>query len=143
MFRVQAIAFRVPSDYDVNTLENDACRKRVAGEVNMDAQQLKGHLDLLLLASLEQAPRYGGQIIADVQAATDGYFNLREGTLYPALHRLERAGWIMGEFQQLPRGGSPVKVYALTPAGRQELKAQRERFERFSGAVRGIIGGAV
>jgi len=107
----------------------------------MDAQQLKGHLDLLLLASLEPAPRYGGQIIADVQAATDGYFNLREGTLYPALHRLEKAGWIQGEFQLLPRGGSPVKVYTLTPSGRDELKAQREAFERFSHAVRGIIGG--
>jgi len=107
----------------------------------MDAQQLKGHLDLLLLASLEHSPRYGGQIIADVQASTDGYFTFREGTLYPALHRLEKAGWIQGDFQQLPRGGSPVKVYALTPGGRSELRAQRERYERFSAAVRGVIGG--
>jgi PadR family transcriptional regulator PadR len=106
----------------------------------MDAQQLKGHLDLLLLATLEQGPRYGGQIIADVQASTDGYFNLREGTLYPALHRLEKAGFIAGEFQLLPRGGSPVKVYTLTPGGQQELQEQRERYERFSGAVRGVIG---
>ncbi len=107
----------------------------------MDAQQLKGHLDLLLLASLEHGSRYGGQIIADVQAATGGYFHLREGTLYPALHRLEKAGWIAGEFQVLPRGGSPVKVYTLTPGGQEELKAQRERYERFNSAVRGIIGG--
>lgn len=64
----------------------------------MDAQQLKGHLDLLLLAALERGPSYGGQIIADVQAATGGYFSLREGTLYPALHRLEKAGWIEGNF---------------------------------------------
>ena len=106
----------------------------------MDAQQLKGHLDLLLLASLEATPRYGGQIIADVQAATEGYFNLREGTLYPALHRLEKAGWLRGEFQVLPRGGSPVKVYTLTPGGQQELKAQREQYEKFNSAVRGIIG---
>ena len=107
----------------------------------MEAQQLKGHLDLLLLASLEGRPRYGGQIIADVQAATNGYVNLREGTLYPALHRLEKAGWIRGEFQQLPRGGSPVKVYTLTPGGLDELREQREKYERFSAAVRGVIGG--
>lgn len=107
----------------------------------MDSQQLKGHLDLLLLAALEEGPRYGGQIIADVQSATDGYFNLREGTLYPALHRLEKAGFLSSEFQGLPRGGSPVKVYALTPSGRQELRQQRERYERFSQAVRGVIGG--
>lgn len=106
-----------------------------------DPQQLKGHLDLLLLASLDAGPKYGGQIIADVQAQTGGYFNLREGTLYPALHRLEQAGWLRGEFRQLPRGGSPVKVYALTPAGRQELNDQRERYARFSAAVRGVIGG--
>jgi PadR family transcriptional regulator PadR len=109
----------------------------------MDAQQLKGHLDLLLLATLEQGPRYGGQIIADVQAATDGYFSLREGTLYPALHRLEKAGWISGAFEQLPRGGSPVKFYTLTPSGQQELKAQRERYEQFRRAVQGVIGGGV
>jgi len=84
----------------------------------MDAQQLKGHLDLLLLATLERGARYGGQIIADVQAATNGYIHLRAGTLYPALHRLEKAGWITGEFQALPRGGSPVKIYILTPSGR-------------------------
>ena len=107
----------------------------------MDAQQLKGHLDLLLLATLDGGPRYGGQIIADVQAATNGYFALREGTLYPALHRLEKQGFITGEFQLLPRGGSPVKVYTLTPSGQEELKVQRERYEQFSGAVRGIIGG--
>ncbi|SEJ37031.1 transcriptional regulator, PadR family [Deinococcus reticulitermitis] len=106
----------------------------------MNTQRLKGHLDLLLLATLEEGPRYGGQIIADVQAATDGYFNLREGTLYPALHRLEKAGWVTGEFQQLPRGGSPVKVYTLTPGGQTELREQREKYERFSAAVRGVIG---
>ncbi|MCD0165144.1 PadR family transcriptional regulator [Deinococcus sp. 12RED42] len=107
----------------------------------MDAQQLKGHLDLLLLATLETGPRYGGQIIADVQAATDGHFALREGTLYPALHRLEKQNFIHGEFQTLPRGGSPVKVYTLTPTGTAELKAQREKYERFTRAVRGVIGG--
>ncbi|MFC4455104.1 PadR family transcriptional regulator [Deinococcus sonorensis] len=107
----------------------------------MDAQQLKGHLDLLLLATLDHGPRYGGQIIADVQAATDGYFALREGTLYPALHRLEKQGFITGEFQLLPRGGSPVKVYTLTPSGKEELQDQRQKYERFSGAVRGIIEG--
>ncbi|WP_407572264.1 PadR family transcriptional regulator [Deinococcus altitudinis] len=107
----------------------------------MDVQQLKGHLDMLLQVSLEDGARYVGQIIADIQTATDGYFDLREGTLYPALHRLEKTGRIHGEFQLLPRQGSPVKVYTLTPAGHQELKVQRERYERFNMAVRDIIGG--
>lgn len=106
----------------------------------MDAQQLKGHLDLLL-ATLERGPRYGGQIIADVQASTGGYFSMREGTLYPALHRLEKQGFIHGKFQTLPRGGSPVKVYTLTPTGKTELTAQRDKYDRFTRAVRGVIGG--
>jgi DNA-binding PadR family transcriptional regulator len=107
----------------------------------MDAQQLKGHLDLLLLATLDRGPRYGGQIIADIQATTNGAFTMREGTLYPALHRLEKQGHIQGEFQVLPRGGSPVKVYTLTPTGQDELRTQREKYEAFSAAVRGVIGG--
>ncbi|WP_148234980.1 PadR family transcriptional regulator [Deinococcus maricopensis] len=106
-----------------------------------DANLLKGHLDLLLLATLERDPKYGGQIIADIQAQTNGHFTLREGSLYPALHRLEKHGWIAGTFQTLPRGGSPVKVYHLTPTGQHALRDKREQYERFSAAVRGILGG--
>lgn len=108
----------------------------------MDANLLRGHLDLILLAALEGGAKYGSQLIADVDAQTQGYFQFREGSLYPALHRLEKRGWVRGEFQVLPRGGSPVKFYALTEAGRAELGRKREDFERFTRAVGTVLGGA-
>lgn len=108
----------------------------------MDANLLRGHLDLILLAALEGSAKYGSQLIADVDRQTEGYFQFREGSLYPALHRLEKQGWVRGEFQVLPRGGSPVKFYALSAAGRDELRSKREDFERFTRAVGTVLGGA-
>ena len=102
---------------------------------------LKGNLDLILLATLEPEPRYGGEITKDVLERTGGYFEFKEGTLYPALHRLEKAGFIRGEFRYLPRGGSPVKYYELTDTGRKELAARRREYAKFSGAMRTILEG--
>lgn len=107
----------------------------------LQGKLLRGHLDLIVLAALESGAKYGSQLIADVDGQTQGYFQFREGSLYPALHRLEKQGWVSGEFQVLPRGGSPVKFYALTGAGRDELKAKREEFERFTRAVSTVLGG--
>ena len=107
----------------------------------MDANLLKGHLDLILLAVLEEGTKYGGQIIQEVQARTDGHFLFKEGSLYPALHRLKKAGWAVGEFQQLPRGGSPVRFYTLTESGRGALSEKRATYEQFSAAVRALLGG--
>jgi PadR family transcriptional regulator, regulatory protein PadR len=106
----------------------------------MDANLLKGHLDLILLAALEHGPRYGGQIIGEVAARTEGQFQFKEGSLYPALHRLERAGWVSAEFQQLPRGGTPVRFYTLSDSGRATLHQKRAEYASFSRAVRELIG---
>jgi len=102
---------------------------------------LRGHLDLILLAALEGGSKYGSQIINEVDEQTQGYFQFREGSLYPALHRLEKSGWVSSEFQVLPRGGSPVKFYALTSTGQDELKDKRQEFERFTKAVGTVLGG--
>jgi PadR family transcriptional regulator, regulatory protein PadR len=107
----------------------------------MDANLLKGNLDLILLATLETEAKYGLEITKEVQDRTDGYFQFKEGTLYPALHRLEKQGFIHGEFQYLPRGGSPVKYYKLTDAGQKELTARRKTFNAFTKAVQNILGG--
>jgi PadR family transcriptional regulator, regulatory protein PadR len=107
----------------------------------MDANLLKGNLDLILLATLEPEAKYGLEITKVVQDRTDGYFNFKEGTLYPALHRLEKQGFIAGDFQYLPRGGSPVKFYRLTDTGRRELEARRQTFNAFTRAVQNILGG--
>lgn len=107
----------------------------------MDANLLKGHLDLILLAALEHEAKYGGQILQEVSERTGNEFEFKEGSLYPALHRLEKAGWIAGEFQTLPRGGAPVRFYTLTRSGRKTLQQKRETYQAFSRHIRTLIGG--
>ena len=94
-----------------------------------DGNLIRGHLDLILLSILRGEPKYDLEISKLAQERTGGYFDLRVGSLYPALHRLEKAGVIRGEFRDAPHGGSPVKVYALTDSGERELNAQRKEFE--------------
>lgn len=93
---------------------------------------LRGHLDLILLSIIQGEPKYGLEISKQAQERTQGYFDLKVGSLYPALHRLEKAGFVRGEFRSAPRSGSPVKVYALTESGGKELEAQRREFEIFT-----------
>ena len=106
----------------------------------IEANLLKGNLDLILLAVLEPSEMYGLEITKEVLERTDGYFALKEGTLYPALHRLEKAGFIAGSFKYLPRGGSPVKFYSLTSTGSKELEARRKAFRSFTNAVQSLLG---
>jgi PadR family transcriptional regulator, regulatory protein PadR len=109
----------------------------------MDANLLKGTLDLILLNALERGEKYGGQIISEVQFQTDGYFSFKEGTLYPALHRLEKQKWVTAEFRQLPRGGSAVRFYTLTEAGGKALEAKRTELARFNSVLRKLVGGSL
>jgi PadR family transcriptional regulator, regulatory protein PadR len=97
-----------------------------------DPNLLRGHLDLILLSILQGQPKYGLEISKLAQDATNGYFDLKVGSLYPALHRLEKAGFVRGEFQSAPRSGSPVKVYTLTGSGGRELEARKQEFETFT-----------
>ena len=97
-----------------------------------DGNLLRGHLDLILLSIIQGEPKYGLEISKQAQVRTDGYFDLKVGSLYPALHRLEKAGFIRSNFQTAPRSGSPVKVYALTESGGKELEARRREFETFT-----------
>ncbi|WP_309571999.1 PadR family transcriptional regulator [Deinococcus sp.] len=98
----------------------------------MDPNLLKGHLDLILLAIIDGDPKYGLEISKEAQIRTDGYFDLKVGSLYPALHRLEQSGWLTGEFRTAPRGGAPVKYYQLTDTGTSALRDKREQFGAFA-----------
>lgn len=101
-----------------------------------DGNLLRGTLDFLLLASLEAGPLYGLRIIQEVQDRTHGHFNFKEGTLYPALHRLEKRGLIGSETQPSDSGGPPRKYYELTRGGRTELARQREEQRAHIAALR-------
>lgn len=99
---------------------------------------LKGNLELILLSILEFGPKYGLEITKEAQIRTGGYFDFSLGSLYPALHRLEQAGFLKSEFKSAPRGGSLVKYYELTEPGNKELTAKRKEFDQFNRAIRSL-----
>lgn len=98
---------------------------------------LKGHLDALLLAVLEPGPQHGYAVIEALRASSDGALDLPTGTVYPALHRLERAGLIASDWQTV--GGRRRRAYHLTPAGHAALGEQRAVWDQFSTAVTAVL----
>lgn len=101
---------------------------------------LKGHLDSILLATLEPGPAHGYAIIEAIRARSGGNFDLPEGTIYPALHRLEAAGLLDSRWVT-PASGRRRRVYALTKAGMAALTDRRSGWDRFAGAVDAIMRG--
>jgi PadR family transcriptional regulator PadR len=99
---------------------------------------LKGSLDIMLLALLEAEPMYGYQMAKEVQARSARALQLKEGSLYPALHRLERAGLVEGYWQHREDGASR-RYYRLTPQGRAALPEKREEWQQFVAAVQGVL----
>jgi PadR family transcriptional regulator, regulatory protein PadR len=106
----------------------------------MRAEALKGHLDGLLLATLAAGPRHGYAIKEALRAGSGGRFDLPTGTVYPALHRLERAGLIAGSWSTV--AGRRRRSYQLTPAGRRALSDERSAWQQFSTAVTALLGEA-
>ena len=105
--------------------------------VTTDAQALKGHLDVLLLAALEDGPRHGYAVKETLRQGSGGRFDLPTGTVYPALHRLERAGLIRSDWETV--SGRKRRAYQLTASGRQALADQRAVWDQFSTAVTALL----
>ena len=99
---------------------------------------MKGSTDSLLLCLMAQQPMYGYQIIKELEKRSQGYFKFKEGTLYPALHRLEKAGLIQGKWQMLP-SGRQRRYYYITDKGHQMLIAERSQWLDFLAAMNLII----
>jgi len=100
---------------------------------------LKGNTDALLLSLLQDEPRYGYQLIKEIERRSQGYFKFREGTLYPALHRLEKEGLVDGRWQG-SSGGQERRYYRLTEKGRGVLQAKMAEWHGFSRAVNLVMG---
>lgn len=100
---------------------------------------LKGNTDPLLLSLLSLQPMYGYQIIKEIARRSQGYFKFNEGTLYPALHRLEKAGLVVARWQPAPNG-QERRYYYITDKGNSALEAHRAEWRGFSQAVDIIIG---
>jgi PadR family transcriptional regulator len=106
--------------------------------VKPDAQALKGHLDVLLLAALETGPRHGYAVKEALREGSGGRFDLPTGTVYPALHRLEDAGLIRGTWSVVD--GRRRRTYQLTAAGQSRLHTDRGAWREFAAAVTGLLG---
>ena len=99
---------------------------------------MKGNIDYLLLSLIGEQPMYGYQIIKELEERSEGYFKFKEGTLYPALHRLERDGLIQGKWQML-LGGRQRRYYHITEKGRYTLVEKRNQWRDFLAAMNLII----
>jgi len=97
-------------------------------------QLLKGNTDVLILSLLEREPMYGHQIMQELEQISGGFFQVSEGTLYPALYRLAREGFIRGRWAKL-QTGQERKVYALTKKGERRLQECRSTWSGFAAAM--------
>jgi PadR family transcriptional regulator PadR len=102
--------------------------------------ELKGHLDLLLLATLARAPSHGYAVAEALRARSEGRIDLAEGTLYPALHRLEKARALTSHWAEV--GGRRRRIYSLTRRGRRALAQEAVGWERFAAGMRGVLEAA-
>jgi PadR family transcriptional regulator, regulatory protein PadR len=104
----------------------------------MQGESLKGHLDLLVLATLKTGPLHGYAVIQSLRDRSGQQFDLPEGTVYPVLHRLERAGLLTS------RWDAPIgrrrRVYQLTRSGRTAMKHQTAEWLAFARAVAVVVG---
>ncbi|TDD81129.1 PadR family transcriptional regulator [Actinomadura rubrisoli] len=107
----------------------------------MRADAVRGHLDGLLLAVLESGPLHGYAIIAAVQDRSGGALELRTGTIYPALNRLERLGLLRSSWQS--SGERRRRCYELTDAGRRGLATERTAWQEFTTAIGSVLDPAV
>jgi PadR family transcriptional regulator PadR len=107
----------------------------------MTAETLKGHLDLLLLAAVQFRPTHGYAIAETLRTRSDGAFDLPEGTLYPALHRLERAGFLTSRWSEV--NGRRRRVYQLTKKGQRALATRHGEWRDFARAVHAVVDGVV
>ena len=105
----------------------------------MKIDMLKGQLELVVLASLREGPRHGYAIIKELHDRSRGEFDILEGTLYPALHRLEQAGLIKSRWATA--AGRRRRLYQLTRKGRHALSDQESEWRRFVRTLDDILGG--
>jgi PadR family transcriptional regulator, regulatory protein PadR len=105
-----------------------------------ELELLRGTLDVLILKTLSWGPAHGYAVASWIEQVTDDALRVEEGSLYPALHRLERRGLIESEWG-LSENNRRAKFYRLTESGRRQLQADSSNWGRFAAAVAKVLGG--
>src|SRR3954451_23036330 len=100
---------------------------------------LQGTLDMLILRTLLFGPGHGHQIAKHIQQTTEDVLQVEHGSLYPALHRLERKGWVSSKWELAKDRNREFKYYRLMPAGRKQLLAEESKWRKLTGAVAQIM----
>jgi PadR family transcriptional regulator PadR len=100
---------------------------------------LQGTLDMLILRTLLFGPAHGHQIAKHIQRTTDDVLQVEHGSLYPALHRMERKGWIAAKWEMAKDRNRQFKYYRLTPAGKKQLVREESRWKQLAAAVTTVM----
>ena len=99
------------------------------------AELLQGTLDMLILRTLLFGPAHGHQIAKHIQRTTEDVLQVEHGSLYPALHRMERKGWLTSKWEAAREGNREFKYYRLTPAGRKQLGREESKWKQLAEAI--------
>jgi PadR family transcriptional regulator PadR len=100
---------------------------------------LQGTLDMLILRTLLFRPAHGHEIAKHIQRTSDAVLQVEHGSLYPALHRLERRGWLGSRWETAKGGNREFKYYRLTAAGKRQLVAEESRWRSLAGAIARVM----
>ena len=119
----------------INQAQNKSGKGAAAVETRLESQLKKGVLEMLVLRLLCRAPGHGYALMERMNETSGGMFQLKEGTLYPILYRLEDEGLIESSWQAGPGRGAPKKVYTVTDAGRRAQRDQSALWRRFCACV--------
>src|SRR5579871_1372361 len=100
---------------------------------------LQGTLDMLILRTLQLGPAHGHQIAKHIQRTTEDVLQVEHGSLYPALHRLERKGWVASKWEMAKDRNREFKFYRLTTAGRKQLATEESKWKLLAGAISRVM----
>ena len=107
---------------------------------SLERELKRGTLEMLLLRMLADKPAHGYKLVSRLRKRSGGHFEIKEGTLYPVLYRLEEAGLVVPEWEQEGRG-VPRKVYRLTPTGKSRVGELTEAWQVFTAAIEAVLTG--
>jgi len=107
---------------------------------NNRLELLQGTLDMIILRTLLLGRAHGHEIARHIQRTTDDLLQVEHGSLYPALHRLERRGWVTAKWEKAEGGNREFKYYRLTAAGRRQLVREESKWKQLTGAIARLLG---
>lgn len=111
----------------------------MAKNAAQSANVLQGTLDMLILRTLLYGPAHGHEIGKHIQRTTNDFLQMQHGSLYPALHRLERRGWVASKWETAPDRNREFKYYRLTAIGRKQLALEESQWKRMAEAVASVM----